>query len=161
VSCHAIRLVTKLGRMKLTFNPLTTESDSESELLYDWRFPANQFVLAPSSLRLPPEISQSQSQSYVTTDVQSASLSWCQAPMGLNTRCLLLSDSCRLVFVGPLSDERTSLSFARLTVSSSKSLVSMYNLHVIKCMYIVYSYVCMYKCMYQIHITSPLQRPTG
>jgi hypothetical protein len=28
------------------------ESDSESELLYDWRYIANQFVLAPSPLRL-------------------------------------------------------------------------------------------------------------
>jgi hypothetical protein len=28
------------------------ESESESELLYDWRFTANQFVLAPSTLRL-------------------------------------------------------------------------------------------------------------
>jgi hypothetical protein len=30
---------------------------------------------------------------------------------------------------GALSDERTGLSFARVTVSSSKSVVSMYNLH--------------------------------
>jgi hypothetical protein len=30
---------------------------------------------------------------------------------------------------GALSDERTGLSFARVTVSSSKSFVSMYNLH--------------------------------
>jgi hypothetical protein len=39
------------------FNPLKTESESESEseseleLLYDWRFTANQFVLASSPLR--------------------------------------------------------------------------------------------------------------
>jgi hypothetical protein len=32
------------------FNPLKPES--ESELLYDWRFTANQFVLATSPLRL-------------------------------------------------------------------------------------------------------------
>jgi hypothetical protein len=31
--------------------PLKTESESESELLYDWRFTANQFVLASSPLR--------------------------------------------------------------------------------------------------------------
>jgi hypothetical protein len=31
---------------------LTTTSESESELLYDWRFTANQFVLVPSLLRL-------------------------------------------------------------------------------------------------------------
>jgi hypothetical protein len=42
---------------------------------------------------------------------------------------------------GALSDERTGLSFARVTVRISKSFVSMYNLHlhVIKSMYI-----CMY-----------------
>jgi hypothetical protein len=31
-------------------------SESESELLYDWRFTANQFVLAPSPLRLTARI---------------------------------------------------------------------------------------------------------
>jgi hypothetical protein len=36
------------------YNPLKTESESESEseLLYDWRFTASQFVLAPNPLRL-------------------------------------------------------------------------------------------------------------
>jgi hypothetical protein len=42
---------------------------------------------------------------------------------------------------GAFSDERTGLSFARVTVSSSKSIVIMYILYVIKRMY-------MYKCMY-------------
>jgi hypothetical protein len=32
------------------------ESESESELLYDWQFTANQFVLAPSPLRLTARI---------------------------------------------------------------------------------------------------------
>jgi hypothetical protein len=46
------------------------------------------------------------SQSYVTTDGQSASLSWCLAPhLGPKTRFLLLSDSCGFV------DVRTGLSF--------------------------------------------------
>jgi hypothetical protein len=31
-------------------------SESESELLYDWRFTANQFVLTPSPLRLTARI---------------------------------------------------------------------------------------------------------
>jgi hypothetical protein len=52
---------------------------------------------------------------------------------------------------GALSDERTGLSFARVTVSSSKflSVCTVYILHVIKRMYICI-YVCrsMYKCMY-------------
>jgi hypothetical protein len=33
-----------------------SESESESRLLYDWRFTANQFVLAPSPLRLMARI---------------------------------------------------------------------------------------------------------
>jgi hypothetical protein len=33
-----------------------TDSQSESELLYDWRFTANQFFLAPSPLRLAARI---------------------------------------------------------------------------------------------------------
>jgi hypothetical protein len=42
-----------------------------------------------------------QSESYVTTDGQSASVSWCQAPhLGLQTRIFLLSDSCGFVNVG-------------------------------------------------------------
>jgi hypothetical protein len=41
-----------------------------------------------------------------------------------------------LLMWGALSDEKTGLSFARVTVNSNKSVVSMYNLHVIKCMYI-------------------------
>jgi hypothetical protein len=31
---------------------MVSQSESESDLLYDWRFTANQFVLAPSPLRL-------------------------------------------------------------------------------------------------------------
>jgi hypothetical protein len=49
---------------------------------------------------------------------------------------------------GALSDERTGLSFARVTVSNSLlSVCVIYILHVIKCMYI-----CMYKCMYVQYI---------
>jgi hypothetical protein len=43
----------------------------------------------------------SESESYVTTDSQSASLSWNKAPIwGLTTTFLLLSDNCRFVNVG-------------------------------------------------------------
>jgi hypothetical protein len=45
-------------------------------------------------------LSCNQSQSFATTDDQSASLSWCQVPSGPKTRCLLLSDSCGFVGVG-------------------------------------------------------------
>jgi hypothetical protein len=55
----------------------------------------------------------SQSQSYVTIDGQSASLSWCQAP---NWGPIPDFDYCqtvaRLLMWGALSDDRTGLSFA-------------------------------------------------
>jgi hypothetical protein len=38
------------------YSVLQSISESESELLYDWRFTANQFVLAPSPLRLTARI---------------------------------------------------------------------------------------------------------
>jgi hypothetical protein len=64
--------------------------------------------------------------------------------MGLMSRSLLLFDGYRLFYVGALSDERTGLPFARVTVSSSKSVVpTIYILHVIKRLYID-MYVCMY-----------------
>jgi hypothetical protein len=47
--------------------------------------------------------------------------------------------------LGALSDERTGLSFARVTVSSNKSVVSMYNLH----------FTCYYMYVYTTY-TRPL-----
>jgi hypothetical protein len=70
-----------------------------------------------------------------------ASLSWNEVPIwGLRPDlyyCLTVAGLlmwCSLSL--SLSDERTGLSFARVTVSSNKSVVSMHNLYVIKCMYI-------------------------
>jgi hypothetical protein len=71
------------------------------------------------------------------TDGQSASLSWNKAAIwGLRPDLYYCRTVAGLMMWGALSDERTSLSFARITVSSNKSVVSMYNLHVVKCMYI-------------------------
>jgi hypothetical protein len=50
---------------------------------------------------------------------------------------------------GALFDERTGLSFARVTVSNSKSAVSMYIVHVSKRMY-----VCINVCIYNIYKAS-------
>jgi hypothetical protein len=71
-----------------------------------------------------------QSRSYVTTDGQSASLSWNKAPVwDLRPDLYYCLTVAGLLMWGALSDERTVPSFARVTVSSSKSVVSMYNLH--------------------------------
>jgi hypothetical protein len=70
-----------------------------------------------------------QSQSYVTTDGQSASLSWSKAPIwGLRPDLYYCLTVTGFLMSAALSDERTGLPFARFTVRSSKSFVSMYNL---------------------------------
>jgi hypothetical protein len=64
------------------------------------------------------------------TDGQSASRFWNKAPIwGLRPDLYYCQTVAGLLMWGALSDERTSLSFARVTVSSNKSVVSMYNLH--------------------------------
>jgi hypothetical protein len=60
----------------------------------------------PSPSELINSTPESQSQSYVTTDGQSASHS-VKPHLGPNTRFLLLSDSCGFLVWGVLSDERT------------------------------------------------------
>jgi hypothetical protein len=71
-----------------------------------------------------------QSQSYVTTDDQSPSLSWNKVPFwSLRPNLYYCLAVAGLLMWGALSDERTGLSFSRVTVSSSKSVVSMFNLH--------------------------------
>jgi hypothetical protein len=47
--------ILQLRRSSLLFTDSLT-TDLESELLYDWRFTANQFTLAPSPLRLTTSI---------------------------------------------------------------------------------------------------------
>jgi hypothetical protein len=75
--------------------------------------------------------------SYVTTDGQSASLSWNNAPIwGLRPGFCYCQTAAGLLMWAAFSDGRTGLSFARVTVSSNMSVVSTYNLLVIKCIYI-------------------------
>jgi hypothetical protein len=86
----------------------------------------------PPSTGLLSVASKSQNQSYVTTDGQSASLSWNKAPIwGVNPDFCYYQTVAGLLMWGALSDERTGLLFARVTVSSNKSLVSTCNLHFI------------------------------
>jgi hypothetical protein len=69
--------------------------------------------------------------------VQSASLSCNKAPMwSLIPDLYYRQTVAGLLMWGALSGEITRLPFARVTASTSKSVVIMYNLHVIKCMYI-------------------------
>jgi hypothetical protein len=71
-------------------------------------------AFGPSLLVRDFAIIQSQSQSHITTDIQSASPSWCQAPIQdpwpifLSLRDFL-SDSYCLLLHSALSDERTGL----------------------------------------------------
>jgi hypothetical protein len=66
------------------------------------------------------ESRQSQSQSYVTTDGQSASLSLCQAPIwGLRPDFYFCQTVASLLMWGALSDERVGLSF---TIAAGPSL---------------------------------------
>jgi hypothetical protein len=70
----------------------------------------------------------SQSQSYVMTDGQSASLSWNKEPIcDLRPDLYYCQTVADLLMWGTLSDERMGLSFATVTVTSNKSVVSMYN----------------------------------
>jgi hypothetical protein len=70
-----------------------------------------------SDLRLPfssPPTTRraTQSQSYIMTDGQSASLSWCQAPIwGLRPDFYYCRTVAGLLMWGALSDEKTGLSF--------------------------------------------------
>jgi hypothetical protein len=75
-------------------------------------------------------VSSSQSQSYVATDGHLASLSWYEAPIwGLRPDLYFCQTVACLLMWSALSDERTGLSFSRVTVSSDKPVVSMQNLH--------------------------------
>jgi hypothetical protein len=65
-------------------------------------------------------------ESYITTDGQSASLSWCQAPIwGLGPDFYYCQTIAGLLMRGSLSDERTGLSFTMYSVQY------VYILHVI------------------------------
>jgi hypothetical protein len=72
----------------------------------------------------------SQSQNYVTTDGQSAILSWNKAPIwGLRPDFYYCQRVAGFLMWGAVSGERTGLLFATVTVSNNKSVVTTYKLH--------------------------------
>jgi hypothetical protein len=79
--------------------------------------------------------SQSQSQSYVTTDGQWASLSWCQGPIwGLRIDFYYCQTVAGLLICGALSDERTGLPFkiAASPLQRSRSWVRVHTFYCFK-----------------------------
>jgi hypothetical protein len=83
---------------------------SSAHILTLWRMSHN--CLNSSQL-------QNQSQSYVTTGGQSASLSWNKEPIwDLRPDLYYCLTVAGFLMWGALSEERTGLSFARVTVSS-------------------------------------------
>jgi hypothetical protein len=74
------------------------------------------------------------------TNGYSASLSWNKAPIWvLRPDIYYCQTVAGLLMWGALFDERMGLLFARVTVSSNKSVVcTIYILHGIKCLYVQY-----------------------
>jgi hypothetical protein len=75
------------------------QSESESELLYDWRFPANQFVLATSPLRLTAsnfifQLNTCGYNLYVTTTLTRGWVCRLQLLLVLASAVVLGSESC-------------------------------------------------------------------
>jgi hypothetical protein len=80
------------------FEPASTRNESESELLYDWRFTAKQFVLAPSPLRLTARIIFSQMNTcghshYITSSLTRGWVCHLQLLLGLASAFSLGSES--------------------------------------------------------------------
>jgi hypothetical protein len=75
-------------------------------------------------------MSEPVSESCITTNGQSANLSWNKARIwGLRPNFYYCHAVAGLLMWDALSDERTDLSFARVIVISNKSVFSIYNLH--------------------------------
>jgi hypothetical protein len=76
---------------------ITSGSESESELLYDWQFTTNYFVLAPSPLRLTPrsffELSTCGNNPYVTSSLMRGLVCCWQLLLVLASTFILRSES--------------------------------------------------------------------
>jgi hypothetical protein len=80
----------------------------------------NVFVCFVWFLHLTDIFPPKQSHSYVTTDCQSASQSWCEATPGAQDETFVTVRQLRFeVVVRSLSDERTDLSFTAVIVSNA------------------------------------------
>jgi hypothetical protein len=76
-----------------------TESESESELLYDWRFTTNQFVLATNPLRPTTsnfifELNTCSCSPYVTSSLTREQVCCLQSLLALVSAVILRSESC-------------------------------------------------------------------
>jgi hypothetical protein len=99
----------KLPRLSLLFtglpyNPLTTLMNSESELLYDWWFTVNQFVLATSPLRLTTsnfifQLNTCSYSPYVTSSLMRGWVCRLQLLLGLASAVILRSESAGLMTI--------------------------------------------------------------
>jgi hypothetical protein len=79
---------------------------------FSFSFPTCAFPLTREAFLGPMSACGSQSQSYVTTDGQSVSLPWCQAPTwGSRPDCYYCQTLDDFFIWGALSDERTGMSF--------------------------------------------------
>jgi hypothetical protein len=90
----------------------------------------NSFLVLLSTATPPVRRNSFKIQTYVMTDGQSANLFWNNTPIwGLRPDLYYCQTVAGFLMWGALSDERTGVPFARVTVSSNKSVVGMYNLH--------------------------------
>jgi hypothetical protein len=86
--------------------PLVSTPQLNTQLPYEWR------TMNDGS----PLILSDESESYITTDGQSVSVSWNKAPIwGLRPDLYYCRTVAGLLMWGALSDKRTSLSFSKLS----------------------------------------------
>jgi hypothetical protein len=105
-------------------------------------FTKDMFHSGPCTRKCP---ALSKSRSHVTTDGQSASMSWNKTPIwGLRPDLYYCQIVAGLLTWGALPDERTGLTLARVTASSNVS-----------CRYVQFAfYMLLNVCIYNIHKAS-------
>jgi hypothetical protein len=114
---------------------LTTAHTKASRFVFTSCFlvtdPNTVLFLCPYWLANVPQLTEFRSKSKLCYDQRSFGQSALEysTHLGLKTSFYYCQAVSGLLMWGALSDERMGLSFARVTVSSNKPVVSMYNLH--------------------------------